>query len=39
MSKVNYMDDSEKKYDELRAEKMRGLLGKTLKSLSDILLE
>jgi N-formylglutamate deformylase len=39
MSKVNYMDDAEKKYDENRAEKMRGLLGKTLKSLADILLE
>lgn len=39
MSKVNYMDDSEKKYHDMRAEKMRGLLGKTLKSLADILME
>ena len=39
MSKVNYMDDSEKEYDGIRAEKIRGVLGKTLKSLSDILVE
>src|SRR5690606_20442759 len=29
MAKVNYMDDSEKQYDEPRAEKMRKLLRKT----------
>jgi N-formylglutamate deformylase len=39
MSKVNYMDAGENQYDGMRAEKMRGLLGKTLKSLSDILVE
>jgi N-formylglutamate deformylase len=39
MSKVNYMDDSEKRYDERRAEKMRGLLGKTLSSLGKALVE
>lgn len=39
MAKVNYMDDSEKQYDEPRAEKMRKLLRKTLGNLSDQLLK
>lgn len=39
MSKVNYMDDSEKKYDKTRADEMRELLKKTLGNLSDQLLQ
>ncbi len=35
MTKVNYMDDSETKYDSKRAEKMRELLKQTLKNLVD----
>ena len=38
MTKVNYMDDSEKRYDEARAEEMRTILKKTLGSLSEKLL-
>jgi N-formylglutamate deformylase len=34
MTKVNYMDDSELKYDQSRANKMREILIKTLRSLS-----
>ena len=37
MSKVNYMDDSETKYDDVRAGEMRKLLQKTLTGLSKIL--
>ncbi|RAW03179.1 N-formylglutamate amidohydrolase [Pseudochryseolinea flava] len=35
MTKVNYMDDAEKKYDEQRASQMRTLLMKTFQSLID----
>ncbi|MCK6617334.1 MAG: N-formylglutamate amidohydrolase [Cyclobacteriaceae bacterium] len=35
MSKVNYMDDAEKKYDELRANRMRRVLMKTLEDLAE----
>ena len=38
MSKVNYMDDTETKYDEARAGEMRLLLQKTLSNLSNLLL-
>lgn len=38
MSKVNYMDDTEKKYDEVRAGEMRVLLQKTFENLSKQLL-
>jgi N-formylglutamate amidohydrolase len=38
MTKVNYMDDSEKRYDETRAEEMRTLLKKTLGVLSEKLI-
>lgn len=38
MSKVNYMDNSEKQYDEQRANEMRVVLKKTLGVLSDKLL-
>lgn len=38
MSKVNYMDDTEKKYDEVRAGEMRKLLQKTMSNLSTSLL-
>lgn len=37
MSKVNYMDDSETRYDELRANEMRTLLQKTLSNLAGTL--
>lgn len=37
MSKVNYMDDSETRYDEPRANEMRTLLQKTLSNLADTL--
>jgi len=39
MNKVLYMDDSETKFDEIRADKMRVVLKKTLKDLSSTLLE
>ncbi|MBX2964855.1 MAG: N-formylglutamate amidohydrolase [Cyclobacteriaceae bacterium] len=35
MSKVKYMDDSETKYDEVRAEKMRDVLKRTLSALIE----
>jgi N-formylglutamate deformylase len=38
MSKVNYMDDAEKKYDVARAEKMRNLLRKNFEELIEILM-
>lgn len=38
MTKVNYMDDSEKQYDETRANEMRTLLKLTLGNLSEKLL-
>lgn len=38
MTKVNYMDDMEKEYDPKRADKMRGVLQTTLRTLSDLLL-
>jgi N-formylglutamate deformylase len=37
MTKVNYMDDGEKKYDDARAERMRSTLKKTLSGLSEVL--
>jgi N-formylglutamate deformylase len=37
MSKINYMDDTETRYDEVRADEMRELLRKTLKLLIDSL--
>jgi N-formylglutamate amidohydrolase len=37
MSKVNYMDDKEVMYDKVRAEKMREVLKKTLRNLSEVL--
>lgn len=38
MTKVNYMSDSEKRYDETRAEEMRMLLKKTMNALTEKLL-
>ena len=38
MTKVNYMDDSEMKYDKLRADKMRSILQKTFSKLIEQLL-
>lgn len=38
MTKVNYMDDAEKKYDPARAGKMRNVLENTLSELSNTLL-
>lgn len=38
MSKINYMDDTETKYDEARAEEMRTLLQKTLRNLYKLIL-
>jgi N-formylglutamate amidohydrolase len=35
MTKVNYMDDMETKYDKQRADKMRGLLQKTFSKLTE----
>jgi N-formylglutamate deformylase len=35
MSKVNYMDDAELRYDKSRADKMRGILQKTFSKLID----
>ena len=35
MTKVNYMDDSETKYDKARADKMRNLLQKTFSRLIE----
>ena len=35
MTKVNYMDDEEKKYDKLRAAKMRVLLSKVFEKLIE----
>lgn len=37
MSKVNYLDDTEKKYDKARADKMKGLLKITFEKLSQVL--
>jgi N-formylglutamate deformylase len=39
MTKVNYMDDSETKYDKARADKMRELLKKTLSELAEQLVK
>ncbi len=39
MTKVNYMDDSERKYDKGRAEKMRELLRRTFSELSEQLMK
>lgn len=39
MNKILYMDDTEMKFDEVRANKMRGVLKKTLTDLSAVLLE
>ncbi len=39
MSKVNYMDDTETKYDEARAGEMRILLQKTLSNLAELMLK
>lgn len=39
MTKVNYMDDSETKYNEARADEMRTLLQKTFSNLSKLLLK
>jgi len=39
MSKINYMDDSESSYDNVRAEEMRTVLRNTLKALSDSLVK
>jgi N-formylglutamate amidohydrolase len=35
MSKVNYMDDSETRYDKSRAEKIRNLLKRTFENLAE----
>jgi len=35
MTKVNYMDDSETKYDKGRADKMREILRKTFSHLTE----
>jgi N-formylglutamate deformylase len=37
MTKVNYMNDEEKKYDKVRSEKMRRLLKKNFQSLIEVL--
>jgi len=37
MSKVNYMDDSEKQYDEKRASEMRVVLKRTLEAISKVM--
>lgn len=37
MSKVNYMDDTETKYDEVRANEMRTLLQKTFRNLAAVI--
>lgn len=39
MSKVNYMDDAEQKYDTARANKMRDVLQRTLRSLAKELMQ
>lgn len=39
MSKINYMDDTETRYDEVRADEMRELLGRTFKLLIDSLIK
>lgn len=39
MCKINYMDDSETRYDSVRAEEMRNVLRETLKSLIDSLVK
>lgn len=39
MTKVNYMDDAEKKYDSTRANKMRNVLQSTLSNLAERLTE
>ncbi|MBT1699991.1 N-formylglutamate amidohydrolase [Fulvivirgaceae bacterium PWU4] len=38
MSKVNYMDDAELRYDNIRADRMREVLRSTLRSLADQLM-
>jgi N-formylglutamate deformylase len=38
MSKVNYMDDAERKYDQARASRMREVLKTTLRNLSEQLM-
>jgi len=38
MSKINYMDDTEVRYDDIRAEKMRSLLKPTLSTLAGLLM-
>jgi hypothetical protein len=35
MSKVNYMDDAEKKYDKARSDKMRALLKRVFEKLIE----
>lgn len=37
MSKINYMDDTEARYDNFRAEEMRKLLKRTLSTLAELL--
>lgn len=39
MTKVNYMDDAERKYDKTRADKMRELLKRTLNALAEQLMK
>jgi N-formylglutamate deformylase len=39
MCKINYMDDTETRYDSIRAEEMRNVLRETLKSLIDSLVK
>ena len=37
MTKINYMDDAEIKYDETRADRIRDILMKTLESIQEVL--
>jgi N-formylglutamate deformylase len=37
MSKINYMDDTETRYDQIRAEKIKALLERTLATLAELL--
>jgi hypothetical protein len=39
MGKVHYMDDSETKYDRIRADKMRAVLKRTLEAVADRLVK
>lgn len=39
MTKVNYMDDAERKYDKVRADKMREVLKRTLSELAEQLVK